>query len=1359
MTPDQVRNLRKRIGLTQKQLAEELRVSANTVARWEGGIRSLDASSVAAMELLEAKFLTAPGKVSRDLAWDKISDDKIFQRLVNHLMAQELPLYIPSSPDIGADGGWDGFFEGSFLGLKGKWCIQDKHTKHNLTKAYGFLKDSLLGTKSKKGEIKKALENNVDFLLVVTNAELSIPIIQKLEGLKRGKLKKIIIWDRETLSIRIIDQPWVRFYFFKDPQFPMLSPPSSYFEEFGKDLISGTIGRSIEIENALNEIMKSNSDVLIISAPGGFGKSHFLRELAIKLIDKKTEWKPWFIRPGTREPKEVFQDEINKERKYVLFLDDADKFPEVIEPFIAFVKSFPKNVRLVIGIRNAGIDVINDILKKFKLYSRPSTQLPELTQEQQIELLKNSSGGKPIKNPERIVKELGGVPYYIVQVGKQLGGGKGESSGQQFLSELVENFMDECRVALKEILELSKINDLIFECSVLVPFNRKDKKTAKIVAEILKIDEDLLEKCLTKLCERQIFRVIGNSYRFKADMLSDLCLRSRIAQPDGNVFVQKAMKIWLKTEKEKVIVNLAAASIGDEKGAAHKIIQELVRQWSSDAPNIDIFERQERLKMLRSATFLAPDQILDLIISFATTMPAEVSLVDGVAEEYSEDFKEWIKSRSLDIPNMDDYGPLLESMGSIPGYAVQVAPVSLNLFRKTLKGTYGNFKLQGLFSSLVDPFSHSTEDIKQVIDYLFKECNSDTPEPLVIQAFTACATELLRGSHQYNEFYGIQFTYGQRTLPAIPQVIEMRQYALERCLKMLHHPSKESRLSVIKVFEEHGNVQPYYHRDIPLKERISEEKIIILTELRERLKNETDFEVLSAIESFFLKRWAMEEEVKSIIAEALISFDSRKTPLYMTYRYYRDPEEAIEDFKSLQSKAPTGNRWSWWVQRERFDFKPEDLAPLAKSILLTCPTTREIVKFLVELEGLIKFSKPWPYIPLIEAIDLQNPDFCNDVRRSLELWKQMPERFKTSIDEILSKRIATHIEVLAKEIFAKKELITLEEAKRFLISLSTSGTTFEQKRNWIDNLIDIGNEDILNEISLQCRWGFGENYLLTVTTLIKLLEKADINNIYCNMALALHKIPKIDIPYQKPVEALKNLVKQKLLQRVKIDHYDEELSEFAFRDDLNGFLTFIKDRLTSENEIGLRRDFEAVPFNGFNFLNDLVKSGADLEKVLQLAYKFESEKPIHRYSLDYFLKPVLYKSFNGEKPYIIKSCEDLLEQHDYKSVHKELWWRLGNLTINAITDKILLKAIKLAEKNGLLEDVTETVWKVMFPNEYGGTVGAVPMNLATALDLAKLIKADLPAGRARTLIEKIEQSLCEQIEWIQNDHEEFLNRR
>ena len=75
--------------------------------------------------------------------WNKISDEKTFQRLINHLFAIECnsPGFIPSSPYIGADDGWDGYFHGYYPSekCKGVFSIQSKWTKKSFKPALSYL--------------------------------------------------------------------------------------------------------------------------------------------------------------------------------------------------------------------------------------------------------------------------------------------------------------------------------------------------------------------------------------------------------------------------------------------------------------------------------------------------------------------------------------------------------------------------------------------------------------------------------------------------------------------------------------------------------------------------------------------------------------------------------------------------------------------------------------------------------------------------------------------------------------------------------------------------------------------------------------------------------------------------------------------------------------------------------------------------------------------------------------------------------------------------------------------------------------------------------------------------------------------
>lgn len=55
MTPETFRKIRKKLGMTQTQLADRLKVSRISVTRWETGVLAIDERTKLAMEHLKLK--------------------------------------------------------------------------------------------------------------------------------------------------------------------------------------------------------------------------------------------------------------------------------------------------------------------------------------------------------------------------------------------------------------------------------------------------------------------------------------------------------------------------------------------------------------------------------------------------------------------------------------------------------------------------------------------------------------------------------------------------------------------------------------------------------------------------------------------------------------------------------------------------------------------------------------------------------------------------------------------------------------------------------------------------------------------------------------------------------------------------------------------------------------------------------------------------------------------------------------------------------------------------------------------------------------------------------------------------------
>ena len=273
------------------------------------------------------------------LDWSKIDNEKTFQNLVNHLFFLECPSafgFVPFSPYIGKDGGWDGKYEGRYPkeNLEGQYCIQAKYTKHNLNGAMPSL------AQWAKEELKKAKKNQVDHLRLATCADLRDEHITKIEALNKGCVKTFKIWHGHDLLMRIEREPFLRLYYFDNPAIPLFVPASIYFKEVERKLTDIDVPGGIKsVEDRINEVIAflnyDKKKIFILHAFGGFGKSYFLKQFPQKAMRLGLDREIWFIRDGIRNVRDAIQDEIgvrdssNEKHKYIFVLDDADRADDV----------------------------------------------------------------------------------------------------------------------------------------------------------------------------------------------------------------------------------------------------------------------------------------------------------------------------------------------------------------------------------------------------------------------------------------------------------------------------------------------------------------------------------------------------------------------------------------------------------------------------------------------------------------------------------------------------------------------------------------------------------------------------------------------------------------------------------------------------------------------------------------------------------------------------------------------------------------------------------------------------------------------------------------------------------------------
>jgi hypothetical protein len=337
------------------------------------------------------------------LNWEKVDNDKTFQRLVNHLFALECnsPGFIPSSPYIGADGAWDGYYNGHYAQEKqvGVWSIQSKWTTKSLKKAC-----SSLGREIKK-ELKKAKRNKVQHLRIATNAELKVDQVRDLEGLNSGEVTTLRVWHREGLERRIELQPFLMHRFFGLAQHPKFVPSDIYFKQTERHLISLPATKIAKFKGYLDKIgefiSSGGENILLIHSPGGYGKSHLLRDIPEIAYKMDPERQTWMIGQGYREIQDAVQEEIIDGRKYLLIFDDADRYIEEIKPLFSFAKHKGNSVKVILAIRTSGLQIVYEMIRQLRceeMYYEMGIKM--WTREELVKLLRMVTGQEKVEDED-----------------------------------------------------------------------------------------------------------------------------------------------------------------------------------------------------------------------------------------------------------------------------------------------------------------------------------------------------------------------------------------------------------------------------------------------------------------------------------------------------------------------------------------------------------------------------------------------------------------------------------------------------------------------------------------------------------------------------------------------------------------------------------------------------------------------------------------------------------------------------------------------------------------------------------------------------------------------------------------------
>ena len=1122
------------------------------------------------------------------LDWSKIDDDKVFQRLINHLFALECnsPGFVPSSPYIGADGGWDGYYDGynPYENLRGTFSIQSKWTTKSYDDAEKHLK------KEVRKELTKAKANNVQHLRIATNAELRVNQILKLKSLNSGEVLTLDIWHRENLTLRIENQPFLRQYFFEKLLHPEFVPANTYFgsniEPHLTDFSGTVIGSFAQYYKEFEKFALSDKEkIFIVHASGGYGKTHFIKELAelVHRIDSNRQ--PWFAKLGMKKIQDAIQQEIMPNRKYLLVIDDADKDLDEIKPILAYIRKRVIDLKVVLSLRSAGIYMLMDMISDYGL--GPSTtqiQIRNWKQEELIKLLRLSVQHDPNKivRDEDLIVNTYPNPYLIVELSKHIRG-EGYESIDTLKTKFVDDITTDSKKALHDSCHAQDIEMLISALSSVVPFHAENEILISKVHEEFKLDRKKFKEVLKRLIESGILREVGHKIRFNPDMKGDFYLQNHIeiAKLDE---IKSFILTWMEVDSLNVYLNIGSASRYGETAKIKTILSEIVNEWVADAEDETKESKARILSYLEKITFIVPEESVRLLSVYLEIdeerMKVEVS-----------------PNKKITSLTTDAYGNVLLELKKIPSIRNDLLNIIEKITKLEITGIYYNYKPSTLIAKCVSPIENKLEIILSTIEIFDHWLVKPTEERIIL--LEAALGELFRGANNYERYKMGTLELGSIPLRNDPRVIALRDAALWILKKMLGNETINAQCAAVRIAAEIG--QDPMGRDgdekLPLHERFAEERKQVIHELQSLLKSGVDYRLVYEIENLCLMWWALKKEGATEASKVLSEVP--KNPEYLIYKY-SVAKYFVADFAELERDAPEDNRWSWFINQS-FNYesinKIESInATIAAELNNKYNNPNQICNFLRDLDHILPNEDEQGVAKsqhLIRHWILVNPAAFMKIRDESDIWKDIPHRYKNEIDASISLVNREHVYRLADEIFESVRDVPSEKLLTFLrIVVSTQPDS--QTIEYLKKLAKIGNPFIKANIIFNLKPIFDKtkNFDGILDIIVDVISDQDELGDLLIQYLA-HVLREFAEEFKKADQRKISDIRGQLLKclenKSKFDYYSNQLLSSCV-DDLDDLLKFIDRRLKVAKTLPYSSGFQPIPYEGIDLINEKISN-------------------------------------------------------------------------------------------------------------------------------------------------------------------------
>jgi len=1233
-------------------------------------------------------------------------------------------------------------------GKDGVWSIQSKWTKKSLKDALPHLKAEI------KKELQNAVANHVNHLRIATNAELNVPQVNELQHLNRNTTISLLVWHREELTRRIELQPFLGHLFFGDPQFPKLVPWNRYFSEYERALLpmSETRIESFEdyVHKAKDFLLSATANVLLISSPGGYGKSHLLRSIAeiAHEVDRRTQ--VWAIRGGVRTIQDAMQDEIVRGRRYLLIFDDADRFMDEIKPLLSFLRA-SNSIKVILALRTSGRESVFGNVAETRLGpSCEEIRISDWNRGDLTALLRAAAKREEVEGESTIVAQYPN-PFLIVWIGQQISG-KSDVPLDSMKRYFVDDMDREARVCLGAAAE-----NLLVNLACVVPVSLPSDKALATLKSIL--NEERIGEEIDRLVKAGILRVVGRNVRFNPDMKGDLYLADKLDASEGRL--GDLLGTWLHICPERLLSNVASAARFANSPSVGKALSRITRPWMK-GNTLPFQSRKEVLNLIVKLVAIVPEQCIDVIDAFL---------------------------QSSERLTTDDYGPALSGLVGIATLRDRVLKTIVAMHAKGIQGSYDNYRPESLIHLCASPLHNSIQTIRETLSIADQWL--DEPDHAHVELLSAALCEVLAGTHEYTEYGILTVKWSERPLRDTPEIRGLRQRAIGILEHMIDHSSVEVNLAAIAVAEEIGSMRTRSHDEgtLPLSAEIREERVLVTRRIGGRLLSPgLHLMLMNRIEQLFLTWWAQRIPGTDEVEQYLQNMP--RNPEYITFSHYASSEFVVENFAELKSKAPAEGRWEWFVhtRMSRFDRSEDDFTELVLTLNQSFDSPQEVVQLLVRIDHAILTSERRPSPPIVTRWVKINPPLFSAIQEFNALWQQVPEPFK---NEILGARAEVNdaaLFALAQEVLSKLPDTQITKAQLFLSSLGrhpikqnvafsrlartldrvesekTALLGFDMLRilnrvtrvfsrgpvtpmivyEWFAILLTKGNSVIRATALLHLYLNVDKlesTYLLVRLTRLAVskemvLSDAMIRSLHI---LILNKGERIRAFPSKTVASLRQELLDSLKHTARLDHEAQSLVEFASNQEIDTLIDFVESRI--QISLGANAsEYQAIPFGGFGFLARMIKSFDDYERLVTRIESWHQRGYIWRYHLKVLMEELCETA--EVKPYAQEYVEKQLEKEDIEAALAGC----GYLPLDVATFNVFVRVGARAISCGKKMEIESLLHDATLPREaYVSLPGEPPRQLVERKELFRQMHSDANPMELNAIlddcIERIEEAI------------------